>query len=518
MKTISGKENIRKNLPDILSDESRFTLGTPETVFFPRTTADIQEIAREASRKRIPVTIIGAHTGITGGSVPIDNCIAACFSEMNRILKVRPDGNGGLLLACQPGVTLKQIQAFLEAPDAWPLPVEGKKQLLPGAWLYPPDPTEMTAQLGGTVATNASGSRSYHFGPTRSNVEALSLVFAGGDTITLKRGEHHAENGFFNITTGQGAARSFPVPEYQSPAIKNAAGYYSKKGMDLIDLIIGSEGTLAIFTEITVCLLHAPNITAGLSFFPGLGEAFTFAGFLRTNENIAAIEYFDESALAFVRKHPDMGPGKIPAYPRDKKCAVYWEYMETLESPFEEQLDKWENALSMSGSSFEATWSGFDKKEMEFLRQFRHLVPESINAAIAGYKRECPMIRKISTDAAFSSEFFLHAMEQYISFARSARLEYALFGHLGDFHLHLNLLPHDADEFERALEVYEKTMDLAIACKGTISAEHGIGKIKRPYLMKMCGERAVREMMRIKSALDPLWLLNPGNLFEPPVP
>ena len=172
----------------------------------------------------------------------------------------------------------------------------------------------------------------------------------------------------------------------------------------------------------------------------------------------------------------------------------------------------------MSGSSFEATWSGFDKKEMEFLRQFRHLVPESINAAIAGYKRKCPTIRKISTDAAFSSEFFLHAMEQYISFAQSARLEYALFGHLGDFHLHLNLLPHDADEFERALEVYEKTMDLAIACKGTISAEHGIGKIKRPYLMKMCGERAVREMMRIKSALDPLWLLNPGNLFEPPIP
>ena len=135
----------------------------------------------------------------------------------------------------------------------------------------------MTAQLGGTVATNASGSRSYHFGPTRSNVDALSLVFAGGDTITLKRGEHHAENGFFNITTDQGAARSFPVPAYQSPAIKNAAGYYSRKGMDLIDLIIGSEGTLAIFTEITVRLLHAPNIAAGLSFFPGLGEAFAFS-------------------------------------------------------------------------------------------------------------------------------------------------------------------------------------------------------------------------------------------------
>jgi D-lactate dehydrogenase (cytochrome) len=190
--------------------------------------------------------------------------------------------------------------------------------------------------------------------------------------------------------------------------------------------------------------------------------------------------------------------------------------METPALPIEDQLDKWEIALSMSGSSFEATWSGFDKKEMEFLRQFRHLVPESINAAVAGYKREHPTIRKISTDSAFPGEFFLEAMEKYVSCAKSAQLEYALFGHLGDFHLHLNLLPHNADEFEKALEVYGRTMDLAIECKGTISAEHGIGKIKRSYLVKMYGEQVIREMKRVKSEIDPQWLLNPGNLFEPP--
>jgi D-lactate dehydrogenase (cytochrome) len=516
MRSFSGKENIKKNLPDILSDESKFSLGTPKTVFFPQIIPDVQEIACQSSRNRVPITLIGAHTGITGGSVPVDNCIAACFSEMNRILKVQPDGAQGFVLTCQPGVTLQGISHFLEDPAKWPFPVQGKELLAPGAWFYPPDPTEMTAQLGGTVATNASGSRSYRFGPTRLNVHALSLVFAGGDTITLRRGEHPAKNGFFEIMTDQGNTRLFPVPEYQSPAIKNASGYYSKKGMDLIDLFIGSEGTLAIFTEISVRLLHTPKIAAGLSFFPGQREAFTFAGFLRNLVNTAAIEYFDESALAFVRKHPDMGPDKIPAYPPDIKCAVYWEYMETQALPIEEQLDKWENALSMSGSSFEATWSGFDKKEMEFLRQFRHRVPESINTAVAGYRRTCPTIRKISTDAAFPNEFFLPAIEKYVSFAQSARLEYALFGHLGDFHLHLNLLPHDTADFERALEVYEKIMDLAIKYKGTVSAEHGIGKIKRNYLMKMFGERVVGEMMRIKSDLDPQWLLNPGNLFEPP--
>ena len=217
-----------------------------------------------------------------------------------------------------------------------------------------------------------------------------------------------------------------------------------------------------------------------------------------------------------MRKHPDTGPDKIPAYPRDKKSAVYWEFMETPALPFEDQLDKWEIALSAGGSSMDATWSGFDKKEMEFLRRFRHLVPESINAAVAGYKRESPTIRKLSTDTAFPNEVFPATMEKYVSFARSAQLEYALFGHLGDFHLHLNLLPHNADEFDKALGVYDKTMAMAIECKGTVSAEHGIGKTKRSHLAKMYGERIIKEMMRVKSQIDPLWLLNPGNLFETP--
>lgn len=517
MKIFSGKENIRGSLPDILTDESRFLLGTPEIVFFPQTIHDVCKIARKAFHDRVPITIIGAHTGITGGSVPVDNCIATCFSEMNRILRVKPDARGGgLVLICQPGVSLQDISRFLECPAVWPFPVEGREILGPGAWFYPPDPTETTAQLGGTVATNASGARSYHFGCTRLNVCALSLVFAGGDTITLHRGEHHAEGGGFTITTDQGADLSFPVPAYQSPAMKNAAGYFSKKGMDLIDLFIGSEGTLAFFTEIHIRLLPAPKIVAGLSFFPGLKEAFSFADFLRNAESIAAIEYFDESALAFVRNHPDTGPEKIPDYPHDKKCAVYWEYIETPALPIEEQLDKWENRLSTCGSSFEATWSGFDKNEIEFLRRFRHLVPETINTAIAGYKKQCLTLRKISTDSAFPKEVFLAAMEKYISLARSAGLEYALFGHLGDFHLHLNVLPRNADEFEKALVVYEKAMDLAIECNGTISAEHGIGKIKRTYLMKMFGKHAMREMARVKYELDPQWLLNPGNLFETP--
>jgi D-lactate dehydrogenase (cytochrome) len=384
---------------------------------------------------------------------------------------------------------------------------------MPDTWFYPPDPTEMTAQLGGTVATNASGARSYYFGSTRAHINALSLVLASGDTITLHRGEHSAINECFTITTDQGNKISITAPLYQSLDLKNASGYYSKKGMDLIDLFIGSEGTLALFTEISVCLVQKPKFAAGLSFFPGLEESFAFASFLRNQENIAAIEYFDESALAFVRKHTENGVQKIPAYPSHKPYAVYWEFIETPASVFESVFDNWENALRLVGSSFEDTWSGFDTTEMELLRHIRHLVPESVNSAIAAYKRECPAIRKISTDAAFPPQHFSAAMETYLSAAQSATLEYALFGHLGDFHLHLNLLPRNTEELQKALSVYDTIMDLVIACKGTVSAEHGIGKIKTAYLIKMYGEKAVREMMRVKSQLDPQWLLNPGNLF-----
>ena len=389
MKTVSGKENIRQNLPDILSDESRFSLGTPRSVYFPQTVRDVVDVAGESSRKSVPLTIIGARTGITGGCVPVDDCIAVCFSDMNRILRVERKGDR-LTLTCQPGVTLRGIADFLEAPGQIPYPVEGSEHLKPGTRFYPPDPTEMTAQLGGTVATNASGARSYHFGPTRAHIEALALVLASGDTLTLRRGEHPSIGGVFSMTTDRGASLSIAAPRYQSPSIKNASGYYSKNGMDLIDLFIGSEGTLGIYTEISIRLCETPRLVAGLSFFPGLGQSFAFADFLREKRAIAAIEYFDESALAFVRTHPS-GEGDIPAFPAGKPCAVYWEYIETPEATFETMIDKWETALALSGSSLDATWSGFDAKEILFLRSFRHRVPEAVNTAVALYKPNLPV-------------------------------------------------------------------------------------------------------------------------------
>ena len=514
MKSFFGKESILTHCPDLLYDESRFSSGIPAKLYYPRTHEDVRAIAREASWTRTPITVIGAQTGIAGAGVPIDDCIAVCFSEMNAIERFEFNERGAPVLYCQPGITVEALSRFLSDPGQWPDPVEGAAMLTPGKWIYAPDPTEMTAQLGGTVATNASGARSFFFGPTRAHILSLTLVFADGSAAAVSRGGPAEKDNCFTFIDSEGRTRTIKRPGYESPALKNASGYYSKKDMDFIDLFIGSEGTLALFTRIGVRLVETPRFTGGLSFFPDRPGAFGFASFLRVEPGVAAIEYFDESALRLLARKSPGEASAIPDFPENATTAVYWEYRETETAPFEERLEAWDHALTSTGSSFDATWSGFEHHEREVLRGFRHAVPERINAAVAENKRRCPSVRKISTDTALPPERFSKLIDDTIAFIIKARLEYALFGHLGDFHLHCNLLPRDAGELDRALGVYEDIMDLTIAAGGTVSAEHGIGKIKTRYCAKMYGAATMEEMARTKSDLDPQWLLGRGNLFE----
>jgi D-lactate dehydrogenase (cytochrome) len=374
----------------------------------------------------------------------------------------------------------------------------------------------MTAHLGGTIATNASGARSFRFGPTRAHVESLSLVLANGDTLNLRRGDCKERNGVFSYTTDQGRTFAVNAPTYRIAAVKNASGYYSSSNMDLIDLFIGSEGTLGIISIVGIKLAPMPLFSAGLSFFPSRIAAFGFASFLRGQTPVFAIEYFDQSAFAFLESAKKDLPFDLPEIAPDKKYAVYWEYRDETNGRFEEQVDKWEESLIEHGSSFESTWSGFGPKETEKLKAIRHGIPESINSAIARYKRDCPALRKISTDTALPAQEFDRVFDWSITKIDESGIEYAVFGHLGDYHLHINLVPRNLQEFAQAKKLYEELMACALSAGGTVSAEHGIGKLKTVYLKMMYGEKAIAEMMAIKTAVDPDWLLNRGNLFDYP--
>jgi D-lactate dehydrogenase (cytochrome) len=147
------------------------------------------------------------------------------------------------------------------------------------------------------------------------------------------------------------------------------------------------------------------------------------------------------------------------------------------------------------------------------LKKFRHLVPELINADISELKKTNKNLRKIGTDTAIPEQYFCKVFLDSISLIEQELIHYVAFGHLGDFHIHINMLPQNQSELERALLVYDTLMSFALKNGGTISAEHGIGKLKKKYLEKMYGSEGIKQMHAIKHALDPLGILNPGNLF-----
>ncbi len=517
MKKIIGQDVIRTQLPDILHDESRFESGVPSCVFFPETTEDLQDILKQASSEQKAVTFIGAQTGTTGGAVPQEGNWAVAFSAMSRILQVtRREGKPPVVL-CEPGITLEELERFLRSPGQWWEKVAGSECLEPGAFMYPPDPTEMTAQLGGTVATNASGARSFRFGPTRSHIDSLRIVLASGETALLRRSEHGKPNdsgsGNRTLATDQGSAIVCPPLPYVSPQIKNASGYFNSPNMELIDLFIGSEGTLATLAAIGITLQPEMDILAGLSFFKTAEGAFDFADFLRVEKQMAAIEFFDDSSLRFIERYRHRFPGSFPAFPEGARAAILWEFLEGRPDTWESQLDKWEAALGGCGASLEDTWSGFEEAEQEKLHRFRHALPETVNAVVAENKRSCKEIRKIGTDSAFPADRFRAAYDTMMRLIGRSGIASAAFGHLGDYHVHINLIPSTEKELATALGIYDDCMSLAVDSGGTVSAEHGIGKIKKKYLLKMYGQQAVDAMRDVKTALDPSGILNPGNLF-----
>lgn len=516
MKIIEGKDKIKEIVPKILSDESKFTLGTPLAVYFPETIEDCVSILKQAQVSKTPITFSGGQTGITGGAVPIDNSIIISFNAMNQIIEIQTNSQGLTILYCHPGISLTAIDQFLRSPESWPKAIPGIELLKNKNLFYPPDPTEMSAQLGGTIANNASGARSYYYGPTRNHIHHITLLLANGDIVELNRGQVYERSGMFTFTGKSGTLYNIQAPTFTSLQIKNASGFYAHPGMDLIDLFIGSEGTLGCIVKVGIILSPLPTFVSGASFFPNRKSTFRFADFLRSQKNVAAIEFFDETALNFLLEKKSTLPLELPEFPSKMNTAIYWEVIDNDKTFFETNVDEWETQLSINGSSFDFTWSGIETHEQKLLKNLRHAVPETINATIAQSKQTYSKIRKIGTDASLPADVFEQLFTEFISMIQEKNIVCAAFGHLGDYHIHINLLPKNETDLDTSLELYTQIMHTVIENHGSVSAEHGIGKIKKPYLKAMYGEKILDEMTRIKSELDPMWLFNRGNLFDPP--
>ncbi len=344
---------------------------------------------------------------------------------------------------------------------------------------YAPDPTEWTASIGGTIATNASGSRSFRYGSTRRHVRALRVALMDGRVLNVRRGDKI----------------DFAVPALPLPATtKNTAGYQLAPAMDWIDLFTGSEGTLGIVTEAELQLLPIPaDLLAGVVFFDTDAAALNAVDAWRAIEGLRMLEYFDRRSLAFLRT-------RFPETPATA-CAALLIQQENGD------VDFWAEQAPAKHES----WFAASERDRDRLRRFRHALPELVNDTMRrrgflklGSDYAVPLARNREMLAFYHAELI------------ARKLDYVIFGHIGDAHVHVNILPDSQAEFEAGQRLMLHFARHAVALGGTVSAEHGLGKRKAHLLELQYAPAQIEAMKAVKDRLDPHWLLNRGNLFAPP--
>jgi D-lactate dehydrogenase (cytochrome) len=493
---------------DFLRDESR-TSGTAAAIAFPQSVAELSAALREAAARGLAVTLQGARTGISAGAVP-DGGAVVSLTKMDRILGLHADAAGRALLRVQPGVPLVAVRRFLAEA--------GRAGTLAGPYVFPTDPTETSASLGGMAACNASGACSYAYGPTRNHIEGLAVVLADGDTLTLRRGQASATGSRFSLMTDGGRTISGELPAYALPSVKNAAGYWVRPDMDLLDLFIGSEGTLGAIAELDLRLTPKPHRTLGvLCFLRDEAQSLDLVEALRNHQQeanphtLVALEYFDEGALRLIRAGaPHTGLLLPPARPH-WRCALYVEWALTPEGdtpgPFLARL------LDACASHADDTWVAADAPSLDKLKAFRHAAPEQVNALIALRKRDYPSLTKLGTDLSVPDGRLREVMSLYRRDLQRAGLEHVVFGHIGNNHVHVNILPRDMAEYAAGKALYRSWAEQVVAWGGSVSAEHGIGRLKKELLAAMYGAEGIAAMRRLKRLFDPENRLNPGRLF-----
>ena len=516
---------------EFLRDESR-SVGSADSISFPETLEEVRFIVSLMGRQGKPLTIQGARTGLTGGAVPHSGHVLN-LSRMNRLLGIRFDPTQGhFFLVTQPGVILSQIRQALETLNFntvdWSQDSLTALGLLrqAGPHFFTPDPTETSASIGGMINCNASGARSFFYGPTRDYVEAIKVLLADGSMVSLRRGQQRVTNGHFSLQTDCGRLLTGNIPHYDMPAVKNASGYYLKPEMDVLDLFIGSEGTLGIIVEAELQLMPLPKAIWGVTaFFPGEEQALLFVRGVRGEDvegfgtppapRPVAIEFFDARALDLLRhqKANSAAFGQILDLAPHYHTAIYVEFHGESDAEITATMLELGQSISACGGSELDTWVAANARDMEKLQLFRHAIPESVNMLIDQRRRTSAGLTKLGTDMAVPDQDLTQMMHLYHERIAALDLEGVVFGHIGNNHVHVNILPRQMDDYLRGKELYLEWARQAVSWGGTVSAEHGIGKLKTAFLAEMYGEAGLEKMRVVKQLFDPAGMLSPGNMF-----
>ncbi|WP_374639277.1 FAD-binding oxidoreductase [Hydrogenophaga sp.] len=426
-------------------DESIFDVPPPSAVIFAESTQDVADAVKLAAQHKVPVIPFGVGSSLEGHLLAVQGGISIDVSRMDKVLSINAED---LTVTVQPGITRKALNEAVKHEGLF-FPID------PGA----------DASIGGMAATRASGTNAVRYGTMRENVLALEVVTARGDVIR----------------TG-------------TRAKKSSAGY------DLTRLMVGSEGTLGIMTEITVKLYPLPEaISAAICSFPTIEAAVrTVIQVIQLGVPIARCELIDAGTVRMVNAHSKLG--------LREEHMLLMEFHGSPASVQEQAEMVQEIASEFGGNAFE--WAT-TPEERTRLWTARH------NAYFAAIQSK-PGCRAVSTDTCVPISRLADCLLDSVAEADASGIPYFLVGHVGDGNFHFGYLidPANPEEHRVAEELNHKLVHRALQLEGTCTGEHGVGLHKMDFLRREAGDGAIDMMRTIKQALDPDNILNPGKIFS----